>query len=113
MTNEQRKAYEWAKNQKYTSVAAQYARTLAEAIDGISTQSEDNEKGCEYCNGGALENLILTHIFEKPKIALRGGGTPVQENERPSICPNCGKRLKRLDPQEAKRRNSNERHSEG
>lgn len=32
MTDKQKAAYEWALNQKYTSVAADYARTLAEYI---------------------------------------------------------------------------------
>lgn len=32
MNPEQQKAYEWAKNQNYQSVAAQYAKTLADLI---------------------------------------------------------------------------------
>lgn len=32
MTDEQKQAYEWALNQQYQSVAARYARTLAEYI---------------------------------------------------------------------------------
>lgn len=34
------KAYEWAINQNYTSVAAQYAKTLAEAIRQIRKMCE-------------------------------------------------------------------------
>ena len=40
MTHEQRAAYEWAKNQNYTSVAAQYAKRLAEAIDTIQAERD-------------------------------------------------------------------------
>lgn len=41
MTDEQKKAYEWALNQQYQSVAAGYARTLAEYIrqDRIACQN--------------------------------------------------------------------------
>lgn len=38
MNEAQKKAYEWAKNQNYTSVAARYAKTLAELIDEKSNQ---------------------------------------------------------------------------
>ena len=41
MTDEQKQAYEWALNQQYQSVAAKYARTLAEYIrqDRIARQN--------------------------------------------------------------------------
>lgn len=35
MTEKQKQAYNWAKNQKFTSVAAQYARILAELVDEL------------------------------------------------------------------------------
>lgn len=35
MTDEQRKAYEWAKNQDYHSVAARYAKELVGLVDDL------------------------------------------------------------------------------
>lgn len=40
LTKEQQKAYEWAKQQKYSSVAAQYAKILADAIDDLFSSHE-------------------------------------------------------------------------
>lgn len=40
MTPEQKQAYEWAKNQNYTSVAARYAKVLADLVDELSTNNE-------------------------------------------------------------------------
>ena len=40
MTPEQRQAYEWAKNQNYTSVAAQYAKTLVGLVDELQAEIE-------------------------------------------------------------------------
>lgn len=53
------------------------------------------EKGCEYCNGAALDNLVLIHdIAWNPRIALHGGNVPIDESEKPVFCPKCGRRLK-------------------
>ena len=40
MDQEQRQAYEWAKNQNYQSVAARYAKILAELVDEITPPNE-------------------------------------------------------------------------
>jgi hypothetical protein len=40
MTAEQLRAYEWAINQNYQSVAAQYARTLAAALDAANARAD-------------------------------------------------------------------------
>ena len=40
MTDEQRQAYEWAKNQDYQSVAARYAKTLAGLVDELQAKIE-------------------------------------------------------------------------
>lgn len=40
MTPEQKQAYEWAKKQNYTSVAARYAKVLADLVDELSTRNE-------------------------------------------------------------------------
>ena len=50
MTAEQQKAYEWAKNQNYTSVAAQYAKLLANYITDCCTVPE-NKPEQEEQNG--------------------------------------------------------------
>ena len=49
MTAEQKQAYEWAKNQTFQSVAARYAKILAELVDELtadrdtSPETEKNE----------------------------------------------------------------------
>lgn len=40
MNQEQRQAYEWAKNQDYPSVAARYAKILAGLVDEITPPNE-------------------------------------------------------------------------
>ena len=40
MNQEQRKAYEWAKNQDYPSVAARYAKILAGLVDEMAKPNE-------------------------------------------------------------------------
>ena len=40
MNQEQRQAYEWAKNQDYQSVATRYAKILAGLVDEIATPNE-------------------------------------------------------------------------
>lgn len=40
MNQEQRQAYEWAKNQNYQSVAARYAKILAGLVDEIAPPNE-------------------------------------------------------------------------
>ena len=54
MTVEQKQAYEWAKNQNYTSVAARYAKVLADMVDELSTRNESGpaqrfECDAEHC----------------------------------------------------------------
>ncbi len=39
MTEDQKQAYNWAKNQNFRSVAAQYARILAEFVDELQAES--------------------------------------------------------------------------
>lgn len=39
MTSDQKKAYEWAKNQNYPSVAARYAKELAGLVDELQVAS--------------------------------------------------------------------------
>lgn len=41
MNTEQQKAYEWAKNQNYQSVAARNARLLAEALDDLQAAYDE------------------------------------------------------------------------
>lgn len=40
MNQEQRQAYEWAKNQNYQSVAARYAKILAGLVDEMTPPNE-------------------------------------------------------------------------
>lgn len=49
MTPEQKQAYEWAKNQNYSSVAARYAKALAEYIDLLEHQLSIVYFPCDGC----------------------------------------------------------------
>lgn len=71
MTDEQKAAYDWAKRQKYGSVAATYARELAGVIDELQSQlaaSERREKAAVedlhgYCK--ACINIAKTIDFDE------------------------------------------------
>ncbi len=39
MTEDQKQAYNWAKNQNFRSVAAQYAKILAELVDELQAEN--------------------------------------------------------------------------
>lgn len=39
MTEKQKQAYNWAKNQNFPSVAAKYARVLADLVDELQVES--------------------------------------------------------------------------
>jgi len=41
---EQKVAYEWAKSQNYQSVAARYAKTLADLIDSLTAQLSESQR---------------------------------------------------------------------
>lgn len=47
MTPEQKQAYDWAKNQNYTSVAAQYAKVLAGLADELQDELTRVKPPCE------------------------------------------------------------------
>src|SRR5574344_342220 len=70
MTDKQKAAYEWALNQKYTSVAADYARTLAENIkERLNPQpltaeetNELNEDHVYIMHVDTIKNGALWHM---------------------------------------------------
>ena len=85
--------------QKAIRWVRQHAATdKCEASDAVLSalrEQAEREKGCEYCNGNSLDNLVLTHdIAGSPRIALHGGNTPIDKSDKPVFCPKCGKRLK-------------------
>jgi len=61
----------------------------------MKSEQAKQEKGCEYCSGDSLDNLILTNFCGKPRIVFRGSNTPIDESEKPKFCPHCGKPLNR------------------
>lgn len=63
-------------------------------IENALQEQSKREKGCEYCNGESLKSLEVTHIFGMPKLAFNGGNVPVYDADKPTFCPNCGRRLK-------------------
>jgi hypothetical protein len=92
VNTEQKTAYEWAKNQNYTSVAARYAKVLAEVVDEKDAENErlkQTQKGCEYCTDlsrykgfGYAEFFHQTAPDETYEIGIEV-----------KFCPNCGRKL--------------------
>lgn len=69
MNDEQNKAYEWAKNQNYQSVAAQYAKILAGVIDEMHKaktcicETVDEKVPYEYYpNKDVIRYLLEEHL---------------------------------------------------
>lgn len=67
MNDKQKQAYEWAKNQKYTSVAADYARELVGVVDEL--QSELSEVKAE--RDAAVADLAKTRNCSTCKRKMR------------------------------------------
>lgn len=65
MDTEQRAAYEWAKNQNYTSVAARYSKLLTEAIDELQDNTEKLAKENNTLKK-ALKNVVY-RTAQEPK----------------------------------------------
>lgn len=54
MTQEQKQAYEWAKNQNYNSVAARYAKLLVEVVDDLESRANRLEEELQAHNESDL-----------------------------------------------------------
>lgn len=80
MNAEQQRAYEWAKNQNYTSVAAQYAKTLAGVVD-------EQNKAVKPLRGGRGMFGARNKYLDLPAVtaALKAGDS-VRSAE---FCPSC------------------------
>ncbi len=75
-------------------IIANAVRNNRKQILSALQEKSEREKGCEYCNGEALNGAVTTKIFGVPKIALHSGGTST-EPERFKFCPNCGRDLRK------------------
>ena len=64
MNLEQQQAYGWAKSHDYPSVAAQYARALASAVDDLQAELADYHHMSELVDGKMEENQRLRRINE-------------------------------------------------
>ena len=101
MNQEQRQAYEWAKNQDYQSVAARYAKILAGLVDEIATPNEplpvlvNDEQGREY----------IDYICPRCKeiISQRRHGQRMETVYQCRYHDNCGQRVDWSSPQPYRR----------
>lgn len=59
MTPEQKQAYKWAKNQNYTSVAAQYAKVLAGLVDELQVEIDRLQVKNKSLSESAYEKGLL------------------------------------------------------
>lgn len=80
MNAEQQRAYEWAKNQNYTSVAARYAKLLAGLVD------ERNKAAKPLRGGRGMSGTRKKYLdFSEVAAGLKAGDS-VRSAE---FCPNC------------------------
>jgi hypothetical protein len=104
MTNDVKRAYEWALNQNYQSVAAQYARILAEHISAAHEQEKEmGEWIITDGDSGSYELGIPSWIdVQCSKCRFKTGfeegeyGWSAQDegNKIPfAYCPNCGAKM--------------------
>lgn len=97
MNQEQRQAYEWAKNQDYQSVAARYAKILAGLIDEMNPPNEplpvlvNDEPDREY----------IDYICPRCKntISQRRRGQRMETVYQCKYHDNCGQRVDWSNPQ--------------
>ena len=66
MNEEEKLAYEWAKNQKYQSVAAQYAKILSDYIDHTRDLLEQDAEEIENVYG--KETVLSVKIRDSLRI---------------------------------------------
>ena len=83
MTDQQNKAYDWAKNQNYGSVAATYAKELAVVIDDLQRQLDKANRRAE----AAVRDLHMVSSC-KTCVTLRDSSVPT------SFCLSCVKKGK-------------------
>jgi len=83
MTNEQKEAYDWAKRQKYGSVAATYARELAGVIDELQSQLAEANRRAD----AAVRDLHMVSSC-KTCVTLCDSSVPT------SFCLSCVKKGK-------------------
>ena len=62
MTDEQKAAYDWAKRQKYGSVAATYARELAGVIDELQSQLAEATRRADAAVADIEDLMSITGI---------------------------------------------------
>ena len=101
MNQEQRQAYEWAKNQDYPSVAARYAKILAGLIDEMNSPNEalpvlvNDEPDREY----------IDYICPRCKntISQRRRGQRMETVYQCKYHDNCGQRVNWSNPQPYRR----------
>lgn len=100
MTRDQKKAYEWAKNQNYPSVAARYAKELAGLVDELQVVScarQEQERNAPLTldelrqMGG--EPVFLVDLVHKsdPKVPdLWGGWIVFTKHDKNGFIPRGG-----------------------
>lgn len=75
MLKEEKEAYEWAKNQQYQSVAARYARILANYTDKLEAQVKQLQIMVETAHQACSEMEVKLNKYkerEQSMIALWG-----------------------------------------
>ena len=93
MNLERQQAYGWAKSHDYPSVAAQYARALASAVDDLQAQLADYHHMSELVDGKMEENQRLRRINENLQAQLaesqRRERAAVEDLEGAGACFTC------------------------
>ncbi len=68
--------------------ADEYAQIVLAAL----REQAEREKGCDLCNGTALDGVGIHHMWGSLRVYLACGAGKVPEDEQFTLCPRCGRR---------------------
>ena len=90
MTGDQKKAYEWAKNQNYPSVAARYAKELAGLVDELQAEFLNQQVFAPpHTNSDRINTMTIEEKAEFLSSIAYGRETPWSEPFARRMCDSC------------------------
>ena len=90
MTSDQKKAYEWAKNQNYPSVAARYAKELAGLVDELQAEFLNQQVFAPpHTNSDRINTMTIEEKAEFLSSIAYGRETPWSEPFARRMCDSC------------------------
>lgn len=90
MTGDQKKAYEWAKNQNYYSMAARYAKELARLVDELQAEFLNQQVFAPpHTNSDRINAMTIEEKAEFLSSIAYGRETPWCEQFAEKFCKSC------------------------